>query len=86
MFRCSLSGEESERRSRDTASIPSTAYHQQNNVYITNSGRSSSEYDNLDEMMLRYFSYMEFDGEYYSEINNVFNFDSTSTSWIITGP
>lgn len=78
--RKNLSGEESERRSRDTASIPSSTYHQQNNVYITNSGRSSSEYDNLDEMMLRYFSYMEFDGEYYSEINNVFNFDSTSTS------
>lgn len=47
-------------------------------MYIINFGRLLSEYDNLDEMMFRYFSYMEFDGEYYLEINNVFNFDSIS--------
>lgn len=70
---------ESERRSKDTAAFPSSTNPQENNIYITNSGRSLSEYDTLDELMLREFSYMEFE-EYYTEINNMFNFDSTSTS------
>lgn len=68
---------ESERRSKDTPAFSSSTNPQQNNVYITNSGISLSEYDSIDELMLREFSYREFE-DYYTEINRVFDFDSTS--------